>query len=66
MPNMSYCRFENTSADLADCITAMEEVESVAEMDLSEYELDALKRMERQCQEFFEHIERLGLNVTSD
>ena len=25
MPNMSYCRFENTAADLLDCLNAMQE-----------------------------------------
>jgi len=24
MPNMSYCRFENTSMDLNDCLNALE------------------------------------------
>ena len=42
MGNMSYCRFENTSSDLRDCMEALEEldVEQVAEM--SEYERDGL------------------------
>lgn len=30
MSNMSYCRFENTSHDLADCIEAMDSEESVS------------------------------------
>lgn len=27
MANMSYCRWENTSGDLADCLGALEEME---------------------------------------
>ena len=42
MGNMSYCRFENTSSDLRDCMEALGELdlEQVAEM--SEYERDGL------------------------
>ena len=27
MANMSYCRFENTSMDMADCVDAMQDME---------------------------------------
>ena len=37
--NMSYCRFQNTSNDLSDCINAIEEEEI---KDLSQDEYDAL------------------------
>ena len=42
MGNMSYCRFENTSNDLMDCMEALEEldVEKVSEM--SSYEREGL------------------------
>ena len=40
MPNMSYCRFENTVNDMQDCLNAIEERE-VSE--LSEYEVRALQ-----------------------
>ena len=40
MPNMSYCRFENTVNDMKDCLYAIEYDETD---DLSSYELIALK-----------------------
>ena len=41
MPNMSYCRFENTYNDLLDCFQVLEEdgfdrVESMRELEYSE------------------------------
>ena len=40
MPNMSYCRFENTVKDMNDCLNAIEYGET---NDLSDYELLALR-----------------------
>lgn len=37
MPNMSYCRFENTSTDLIDCLEAIERGEGDPS-NLTEYE----------------------------
>ena len=39
MPNMSYCRFENTVTDMRDCINAIEDRETD---ELSNYEVNAL------------------------
>ncbi len=39
MANMSYCRFENTTKDMQDCINAIEEQET---NNLSDYETRAL------------------------
>ena len=39
MSNMSYCRFENTAKDLADCVQALSIME---EHNLSSYERDGL------------------------
>ena len=39
---MSYCRFENTTRDMEDCLHALEYDEVLAE-DLSDYEASALK-----------------------
>ena len=38
MPNMSYCRFENTVNDMQDCLNAIEDREV---NDLSDYEVKA-------------------------
>ena len=40
MANMSYCRFENTARDLADCVNAINRGETD---ELNEYEIDGLK-----------------------
>jgi len=40
MPNMSYCRFENTVNDMQDCLNAIEDREV---NDLSSYEVMALQ-----------------------
>ncbi len=39
MPNMSYCRFENTTKDMKDCINAIEDQETD---ELSNYEVNAI------------------------
>ena len=41
MANMSYCRFENTLADMRDCLYALEDGLDAEE--LSEYEISALR-----------------------
>lgn len=40
MANMSYCRFENTARDLADCVNAINRGETD---ELNKYEIDGLK-----------------------
>ena len=42
MSNMSYCRFENTSDDLQDCLNAIYNGETD---DLNEYEQRGLKKI---------------------
>jgi hypothetical protein len=57
MANMSYCRFENTSRDLQDCLDAMAEREI---NDMSDYEKRAFESMREQCEEYirlFDEIE---------
>ena len=65
MANMSYCRFENTSNDLRDCVDAMEEAYDMADLDLSKTELSSLKYMRDLCERFLEETERL-LNAESE
>lgn len=43
MSNMSYCRFENTSRDLADCAQALEQMAAGKGEPLSRSELQAAK-----------------------
>jgi hypothetical protein len=64
MSNMSYCRFENTSNDLRDCVDVMEEAYDLPDLDLSKSELSSLKYMRKLCEKFLEESERL-LNAES-
>lgn len=47
MANMSYCRFENTYSDLADCVGALEDCE-----ELSNSERIYAKLMRDMCEEY--------------
>ena len=46
MGNMSYCRFENTTKDLEDCIEAIENGEI---NELNEYEIEAIQTLKYQA-----------------
>lgn len=59
MSNMSYCRFQNTSTDLRDCVDAMEESYDLADLDLSRDEKDAMDFMRSLCEKFLEEHDRL-------
>lgn len=54
MPNMSYCRFQNTARDLADCIDALDD-NALFDKDTSEEEKRAAKRLIRMCNEISEN-----------
>lgn len=58
MSNMSYCRFENTSRDLADCVYAMQDGEVELE-NLNEYELPCFHEMARLCKRFLTEYENI-------
>ena len=51
MGNMSYCRFENTAADLRDCLNAIHRGDTD---DLSHYEIDGLKSIMRMANDLVE------------
>ena len=51
MGNMSYCRFENTAADLRDCLDAIHRGETD---DLSSYEIAGLKNIMRMANDLVE------------
>tara|TARA_R110000787_G_scaffold204451_1_gene314950 strand:- start:1431 stop:1637 length:207 start_codon:yes stop_codon:yes gene_type:complete len=59
MPNQSYCRFENTSKDLLDCLSAINNGDAE---DLSNYEISGLKNLlsyAKEISELEEEIESL-------
>lgn len=72
MGNMSYCRFENTSSDLYDCVDALSNMEmrdgvlgEVSEYSgewsaLSEHERDAANEMKELCERYLEIFENLS------
>lgn len=60
MSNMSYCRFQNTSEDLRDCIFAMEDADNLEEMKLDKFENAAIQSMRDQCQQFLDLYTQLG------
>lgn len=60
MGNMSYCRFENTSKDLQDCIEAIQNHYEEC-TDLSRYELRALSDLLEQAQEIIDLSEEIEL-----
>ena len=66
MSNMSYCRFENTSRDLRDCVEAMHQLIDNNGVDeygeaLSKTELNAMHNMMTITEEFIELYETLPM-----
>lgn len=59
MPNMSYCRFQNTFMDLLDCKNVMDEAFTLEEMDLSKEEARALRDMVEMMRDMIESYEVL-------
>ena len=63
MSNMSYCRFENTSKDMQDCLNAIESGDYEAIEDLNEHEQRGLMDMldcARRLLALFEGIESVA------
>lgn len=59
MSNMSYCRFQNTLTDLRECESVLEDAYNFSDIDLSQDEMRALKRLIPVCQSIVDHAERL-------
>lgn len=55
MSNMSYCRFENTAADVRDCLSAINEGITMSELS-SDYERESFKRFLVLCCEVAELV----------
>jgi ABC-type Na+ transport system ATPase subunit NatA len=56
MPNMSYCRFQNTWLDLRDCYDAMTGIDEYyqSRADLSREEFESLKQLIQACKDVVE------------
>jgi hypothetical protein len=59
MPNMSYCRWENTLNDMRDCAEQMEEVESFDQLNLSSEESLAFTYMFNLIESMKERMDQL-------
>ena len=59
MPSMSYCKFENTLGELDQCIEAMENAETISDLDMNDYEKRAFFAMWDKCRTFLAEHERL-------
>ena len=62
MSNMSYCMFENTFRDLEQCVSVMENAETMADLDLNQYEERAFYSMFKTARAFLAEHDRL-LNI---
>ena len=60
MTSMSYCMFENTTQEMNQLLGAMEEAETMEELDLNSYEQEAFSQLVLQCQEFLTLAEKLN------
>lgn len=64
MANMGYCRFENTSIDLQDCLWEIQDManEEKSLDRLSETEKRKAETLMEQCQEYIELYEEISEN----
>ena len=60
MGNMSYCRFENTTKDLEDCIEAIENGEI---NELNEYEIQAIQTLKYQAKCILEMEDDIDIGI---
>ena len=59
MPSMSYCKFENTSIELTQCVDAMENARDMDDLDLNSYEQDAFREMYALCKAYINEFDRI-------
>lgn len=60
MPSMSYCMFENTSAEMEQVLNAMREARSMDDLDLNTYEQEGFHALYNQAKFFIRAYERLA------
>ena len=63
MGNMSYCRFENTARDLADCVSAVNRGEI---NELNEYEVQGLLDILSLCDDMLENEDYIHETIEDD
>lgn len=57
--NMTYCMFENTSGAMRQLLNAMENVDSIYDLDLNRTETRGLQELFNQCEAFMAEVNRL-------
>lgn len=57
---MSYCRFQNTKNDLAECVGVLEEIYDEECVNLSTEEVWAAHKMYELCKKYIELYEEVG------
>ena len=60
---MSYCRFENTARDLADCVSAVNRGEIY---ELNEYEVQGLLNILSLCNDMLENEDYIHETIEDD
>ena len=63
MPNMSYCRFENTARALKDCVNAIQDNEV---NDLSTYEVNGLAELQLLAMDIISMQDEIGEIIDSN
>ena len=63
MPNMSYCRFENTARTLQDCVNAIQDNEV---NDLSTYEVNGLAELQLLAMDIVAMQDEIGEIIDSN
>jgi len=63
MPNMSYCRFENTAKALQDCVNAIQDNEV---NDLSTYEVNGLAELQLLAMDIVAMQDEIGEIIDSN
>ena len=62
MPSMTYCMFENTSAEMEQVLDAMREARDIEDLDMNTYEQLAFHVLYNQAKFFVRTYERLAEN----
>jgi len=66
MASMTYCMFENTASEMAQCINQMRDVRDIEDLDLNEYEQEGFRDLYYLSQQFIANYKRLARDFEED
>lgn len=66
MPSMTYCMFENTASELAQCINTMRDVRDIDDLDMNEYEQEGFKDLYYLSQQYIANYKRLARDLDEE